>query len=194
MEANSLAQLATGAASGYATDLMAAPDASVMAVIGGGFQAETQVDAVRAVRDIREVRVWSRTAVRRESFAEKKNARAVETVREAISGAHVVTTATFAKDPVLESDWVTPGTHINPVGSHVADRQELPGDLLRAAATVAVDSIEQARIEAGDLILSHSWGNGVELKKVGERPDPARIPLFQTIRLWGWGCSVGAVA
>src|SRR6266403_2179455 len=68
-EANYLGQIRTGAASGYATDLLAAPEASTLAVIGSGFQAQSQVDAIRCVRDIQDLRVWSRHAEKREAFA-----------------------------------------------------------------------------------------------------------------------------
>src|SRR5678815_2318373 len=105
IEANHLGQIRTGAASGVATDILARPDAAVLGVIGTGFQAETQIDAIRMVRDIREVRVWSRDAGRRGAFAQKVNARATATAEEAIRGADIIVTATYAKDPVIEDGW-----------------------------------------------------------------------------------------
>jgi len=153
-EANHLGQIRTGAASGVATDLLARPDADTLGVIGTGFQAETQIAAIRAVRPIREVRVWSRDAVRRAAFAEKMNARATATAEEAIHGAGIVVTATYAKDPVIEDEWVAPGTHVNAIGSNNPLRREIPAALVARAGLIAVDAIDQARIESGDLLLA----------------------------------------
>lgn len=174
MEANHLGQIRTGAASGYATDLMADPKAEVLGVIGSGFQARTQVEAIRVVRPIREVRVWSRNPEKARSFAADVNATAAESAEAAVRGAAIVVTATNAKEPVLEAEWIAPGTHVNAMGSNVATRRELPAELVRSAGVVAVDSLEQARMEAGDLILANSWENVVELKDVRAGHDPAR--------------------
>ena len=154
IEANHLGQIRTGAASGVATDLLARPDASVLGVIGTGFQAETQIAAIRAVRQIREVRVWSRSEERRLAFAQKVNARATASAEEAIRGADIIVTATYAKDPVLEDAWVKPGAHINAIGSNNPQRREIPAELINRAARIAVDAIDQAKIESGDLLLA----------------------------------------
>jgi len=82
MEANYLGQIRTGAASGYATDLLANPQADTLAVIGSGFQAKTQVAAIRAVRPIKTVRIWSRDPEKRRKFAEDCGAQAVATPRK----------------------------------------------------------------------------------------------------------------
>ncbi len=184
MEANYLGQIRTGAASGYATDLMADKAASVLAVIGSGFQARTQVEAIRAVRNIREVRVWSRDPEKRQRFADACGAIAANSANEAIEGAHIVSTATNAKDPVLDNEWIKPGVHLNAMGSNIANRRELPADLVRRADVVAADSIEQARIEAGDLILADSWDNVVELNSLGGfQRSSAAITIFKSIGL-----------
>ncbi len=183
MEANYLGQIRTGAASGYATDLLANPEAHVLGVIGSGFQARSQVEAVRTVRQIEEVRVWSRNNDNAKNFASQMNAIAVDSAEAAVRGADIVVTATNAKDPVIRKDWIAPGVHINAMGSNVANRRELPADLVRSANTVAVDSFEQARIEAGDLILAESWENVVELKDVEPYYDPNRITIFKSVGL-----------
>lgn len=154
IEANHLGQIRTGAASAVATDLLARKDAAVLGVIGTGFQAQTQIEAIRVVRDIREVRVWSRSPERREAFAVKMNARATATAEEAIRGADIIVTATFAKDAVLEDAWVSPGAHVNAIGSNNPLRREIPAELVQRAALIAVDAIDQARIESGDLLLA----------------------------------------
>jgi alanine dehydrogenase len=183
MEANHLGQIRTGAASGYATDLMANPRAEVLGVIGSGFQARTQVEAIRAVRQIRGVRVWSRNPQKVRKFAEDVGATASDSAEAAVRGADIVVTATNAKDPLLEAGWIARGTHVNAMGSNIASRRELPADLVRGADLVAVDSVEQAKIEAGDLLLADSWANVVELKDVRPGYDPERITIFKSIGL-----------
>src|SRR5580658_7817069 len=132
LQANHLGQIRTGAATGVATKVLAREDASVAAIIGSGFQARTQLEAVANVRSLREVRVWSRKAERREEFALqcaetlKLNVRATETARECVEGASIVVTATSSKVPVFESEWIAPGTHVNGTGSNWAERRELP--------------------------------------------------------------------
>jgi len=181
MEANRLGQIRTGAASGYATDLLANPAADTLGVIGSGFQARTQVEAIRVIRPIQTVRVWSRNEEKRRKFAEDCAAEAARSAEEAVRGAQIVVTSTNSQDPVLEDAWIAPRTMINAMGSNVATRQELPGELLRRAALVAVDSLEQARIESGDLILSDSWANVVELKDVKPHFDPNGITIFKSL-------------
>ena len=181
MEANYLGQIRTGAASGYATDLLANPQAKTLAIIGSGFQARTQLAAIHAVRPIQNVRVWSRNEEKRRKFAEECSVTATDSAEEAVRGADIVVTATNSKDPVLESSWIGAGTLVNAMGSNVANRRELPSDLMERAGLVAVDSLEQARIEAGDLILAESWKNVVELQSVKAHYDPKGVTIFKSI-------------
>jgi ornithine cyclodeaminase/alanine dehydrogenase-like protein (mu-crystallin family) len=192
IEANHLGQIRTGAASGYATDLLANPQAKTLAIIGSGFQAATQLDAMRAVRPIETVRVWSRSEEKRHGFAEDHSVTATDTAEEAVRGADIVVTATNSKDPVLESDWIAMGTLVNAMGSNIANRRELPADLVLAAGLVAVDSLEQAKMEAGDLILADSWTNVVELQNVQRHYDPNRVTIFKSIGLGVEDVAAGA--
>jgi ornithine cyclodeaminase/alanine dehydrogenase-like protein (mu-crystallin family) len=192
MEANHLGQIRTGAASAYATDLLANPEADTLGVIGSGFQARTQVEAVRAVRRIKTVRVWSRSEEKRSQFAAECDAQAVSTAEEAVRGAQIVVTATNSQDPVVEDSWIAPGTMINAMGSNVAKRRELPGELVRRAALVAVDSLEQAKIEAGDLILADSWENVVELQDVKPHYRPDQITIFKSLGIGVEDVAAGA--
>ena len=171
IEANQLGQIRTGAASGLATKLLAREDAAVVGIIGSGFQAETQLTAMHAVRKIRSVRVWSRGPEKRKAFAAKLSAEAAETAQAAIEGADIVITATNSKDPVFEADWISPGTHVNAMGSNQAGRRELPAELLSRAENVVVDSIEQSEMESGDLLLARAEGkwkgeNLIELREI----------------------------
>jgi ornithine cyclodeaminase/alanine dehydrogenase-like protein (mu-crystallin family) len=192
LEANYLGQIRTGAASGYATDLLANPKAETLAIIGSGFQARTQLDAIRAVRPIQTVRVWSRSEEKRLKFAEERSVTAASSAEEAVRGADIVVTATNAKDPVLESSWISDGTLVNAMGSNVANRRELPADLVKRAALVAVDSLEQAKIEAGDLILADSWANVVELQNIEPHHDPNHVTIFKSIGLGVEDVAAGA--
>src|SRR5277367_1388329 len=192
MEANHLGQIRTGAASGYATDLLSRPEARTMGIIGSGFQARTQLEAVRSVRNIETVRVWSRSVEKRRAFAEENGAIAVDSAEEAVRGAEIVVTATNSKDPVLEDAWIQAGTMINAMGSNIATRRELPGELVRRADLIAVDSLDQAHIESGDLLLADCWTNVVELQNVQEQYDPAKITIFKSLGLGVEDVAAGA--
>jgi len=193
LEANNLGQIRTGAASGLATKFMAPADASTLAIIGSGFQARTQLDAMLAVRQFKEVRVWSRDPAKRAAFAAETNTRAVETAEQAVRGAQIVVTATNAKEPVISSEWIEPGAHINVMGSNQANRREVPTELVHRADSIVVDSIEQARMEAGDLLMAlneEDWRSPriVELKdvvagRVQARTAPEQLTLFKSIGL-----------
>jgi len=193
MEANHLGQIRTGAASGLATKFMAPTGATTLAIIGSGFQARTQLEAMLAVREISEVRVWSRDPAKRAAFATETNTRAVETAEEAVRGAQIVVTATNAKEPVISSEWIAPGTHLNVMGSNQAARREVPAELVQRADLIVVDSIEQARMESGDLVMAleeKDWSSPkmVELKEVvaagvPARTSPHQITLFKSIGL-----------
>ncbi|MDP9170909.1 MAG: ornithine cyclodeaminase family protein [Acidobacteriota bacterium] len=158
--ADRLGQIRTGAASGVATRYLARESASVLGIVGSGYQAQTQIAALSQVRRLSEVRVWSRSPERCADFASQCAAkfnldvRPVNTAAEALRGADIVVTATNSKDPVLESAWISPGTHINAMGSNWITRRELPTDLvMEKAAVVAVDSVEDAMLESGDLMI-----------------------------------------
>ena len=160
MAANYLGQIRTGAASGFATALLAKPDAATLAVIGSGFQARSQLEAMLVARPFRSVRVWSRSAEKRDRFVAECSAafgipiEPAGTAEQAVRGAEVIVTATTSREPVLEADWVSPRALVNAVGSNQAKRRELPAALIERAGLIAVDSIEQARVESGDLILA----------------------------------------
>jgi alanine dehydrogenase len=195
-EANYLGQIRTGAISGLATELMARPDAATLAIIGSGFQARSQLAAMAAVRPIREASVWSRDAEKRERFAAECSAAfqfpvaAAATAEQAVTGKDIVVTATNARDPVIASEWIAPGTHINAMGSNQAARREIPTELVRGAGRIAVDSLEQAKMESGDLLLAlppAEWDqlNIVEVKdlvagKIPGRANPEEITIFKS--------------
>lgn len=196
IEADYLGRVRTGAASGIATKFMARPDARTLAVIGTGGQAATQVEAICAVRPIERVRVYGRREEKKLEFARQVAARvpsAVEpaaSAEEAVRGADVVITATTAAHPVVHAAWLAAGAHINAVGSNLAQKCELEDEIVRQAGVIAADSIEQSKIEAGDLIQVFGgdaglWARVVELAQivVGRVPGrhlPDEITIFKS--------------
>ncbi len=158
IDGGTLTALRTGAASGVATDLLASPDSGVLAMIGAGGQAADQVRAVCAVRPIREVRIASRDPVHAAALAARL-AGELEPVRVvagnvpgALAGADVVCTATTATRPLFAARDLAAVVHVNAVGAYTEAMCELPAELLAGASVVAVDLLDAALAEAGDLI------------------------------------------
>lgn len=155
MDGTYLTALRTGAGSGVATRALARDDARVLTVFGAGGQARAQIEAVRAVRPIEEVRVVSRGGTSARALAaelEGVEARAVDDPVEAARGADVICAATTSSTPVFPTDAADPGVHVNGVGSFKPDMQEIAGELL-LRARVFVDARDAALEEAGDLIV-----------------------------------------
>lgn len=194
MDGTWLTTLRTGAASGLATDLLARADARVLAVFGAGAQARGQVEAVRTVRAVEEVRIVSRTRSSAETLAGEirdVTARVFEDRRRAVEGADVVVTATDSETPVFEGRHVAPGTHVNAIGSYRPDMRELDARLM-SRARVVVDSREAAWSEAGELCLAKEEGVigddavDAELGEVvaGERPGRTteeEVTVFKSV-------------
>lgn len=160
MEADRLGQRRTGAASGLATRRMARRDASICAILGTGWQARSQAEAIARVRKLKEIRAWGRDRGRLIDFCgevAKATGVAVQpavSAEAAVRGAHIVTTATSAAQPVLKGAWLSPGVHVNAVGSNRSDRREIDDEVVARADIIVADSVEQARLEAGDLLLA----------------------------------------
>src|SRR5919202_588548 len=115
MDGRLITEVRTAAVSAMATKHLARSDASVLAIIGAGVQARSHLEALRLVRDFRDVRVWSPRSAG--AFAERHGARAAGSAEEAVRGAHVVVTATTAMTPVVRGAWLSPGAHVNAVGA-----------------------------------------------------------------------------
>jgi alanine dehydrogenase len=166
IEGASVTALRTGAVSGAATDLMARPDATTLAIIGAGAQGVTQAAAVCSVREITEIRVVDPNRVARESFAERMAEWLVKIPpvnldvsepEEAIRTSDIVCTATTSRTPVFEDRWIQDGTHINAVGAFTPEMQEIPDGTV-ARARIVVDAIEAILHEAGDIIQTIDRG------------------------------------
>lgn len=163
IEGGYLTALRTGAASGAATSLLARQDARVAAILGTGVQGQTQLEAVCAVRTIQEAWVYDLSNQRAATFAEEMTQQlgipvhAVGTPGEAVSRADVICTATTSASPVFDDRDVLPGAHINAVGAHTPQMQEIPAETV-ARALVVVDQREACMAEAGDLLIPLGQG------------------------------------
>lgn len=196
-EANLLSQLRTGAASGLATKLMANPDAATLGILGTGKQARAQVLAVCAVRPIRRMRVYSPTAAHCAAFVrEIEKETGVETVaapsaETCVTDADVVVLITKAAEPVVRSEWLRDGVHINGAGANVANRRELDAATVLRARVLATDDRSQAQIEAAEFRdLVHDgrlrWDDVHELGDlvtgaVKGRHSPNDVTLFKSL-------------
>ena len=163
MQSDKLGQMRTGAASGVATKHLAREDASTLGMYGSGWQAESQLEAIAAVRKLRRIIVHSRTEETRKAFAEKMSDRLgmeVETTAAAEEPAaqDIVVTVTSSRDPVLKGEWLKPGAHVNAAGSNFLMKAEIDREVARRASLVAVDSREELGLEAGNLLQALETG------------------------------------
>lgn len=202
IEADALGQIRTGAASGVATKYLASASARTAAIIGTGYQARTQLEAVANVRRLERVRAFGRDPERREKFCREMSERigvAVEPAnsgQEAVKDAEILITATSATKIVLEGEWLVPGVHINAMGANWPQKRELDAAAVSRADKIVVDSIEQAKMEAGDLIQAFGeeasrWSSVQELSeivanKIPGRTKSAEITLFKSNGIATW--------
>ncbi len=152
MDGRLITEMRTAAVSAAATKRLASENASVLAILGSGVQARSHFEALRLVRNFKEVRVWSQTEAHADEFAKKIGAK-VMSAENAVRGADVVVTVTSSKTPVVKGAWLKQGCHVNAVGACRHDWRELDDDAMRNNV-VFVDSREAAMKESGDVILS----------------------------------------
>ena len=172
----------TGAGAGLATRLLAREDASTLAMLGSGAMAFDQIEAVRTVRPIERVLVWSRHIENAEKMAERVGGEAVGDADEAVAQADVVSCATPATSPLFDPDSVRPGTHVNAVGAFTPEMAELAPGLLERAYVV-VDDVDAAAAEAGDLIQADRHPNAT-LRDLLEDRAPAigeDVTVFKSV-------------
>lgn len=193
VEASTLGQIRTGAASGVAAKYMARLDSRVMTLFGAGFQAQSQVEALsRVLPSLERINVVSRSPERARKFC--SDLRAVvdaevvvaQDVEQAIAAADVVTTATGSHRPLFDGAWLRPGVHVNAVGSNYAEKRELDAAAVRRATRIVVDDIAVAKLESGDLIgVDLDWSSIRPLSDVVAGHAPGRgsrdeITLFES--------------
>lgn len=206
IEADYMGQLRTGAASGVASKYLARQNSNVAAIVGAGGQARTQLEAVAAVRKLEAVRVYSRDRVRRETFGSEMSARlgvpvhAVSSLSEAVRGADILCTATTTTNPVVTGADLSPGVHINAIGANHSHKRELDDDAVKSADVIVVDSVEQSRQEAGDLIIAFGgdeicWTGVKKLSdvvagKASGRTSDTEVTLFKSNGIAAWDLAV----
>lgn len=181
MDGRLITEMRTAAVSAVATDALARGNASVLAILGSGVQAGSHLEALRLVREFREVRVWSPR--NSEEFARKFSVSAAASAEEAARGADVIVVATAATTPVLRGEWLSPGSHINAVGATRPNWRELDDEVLRQAR-LYVESREAATKESGDVIAA-----GQVFAEIGEvvagtkngRESDEEITLFKSV-------------
>jgi len=162
--AGRMGQVRTGAASGIGTKYMSRENSSSVGIIGSGYQAQTQLEAVCAVRDIKDVKVFSRNSENREGFASTMSERlgvnvvAVDSKEAAAEGMDVLVAVTSSVEPVITGDMVEPGMHINAAGNNSWMKRELDTAAIVKADLVATDDIDQAKIECGELMRAAETG------------------------------------
>jgi ornithine cyclodeaminase len=199
MDASRITAVRTAAVSGVATRALARPEAGTLALLGSGVQAETHLEAMRLVRPLRTVRVWSRDEGHAARFAHAARARhgievdVARTARAAVAEADLVCTVTSSREPVLKGEWLRPGVHVNAVGASLRTARELDTAAV-ARARVFVDRRESAASEAGDLLIPRAEGaigDDHVLAEIGEvligrapgRRSADEVTLFKSLGL-----------
>jgi alanine dehydrogenase len=199
--ADRLGQARTGAASGVAAKHLARPGATSLGLIGAGWQAESQLEAIRtAVPSIERVVVSSRRAERAAEFAARHGAEAAETPADA-GACDIVVTATTSKDPVLRGDWLSDGALVCAVGANDPRARELDAQVIARATLVCCDSLEDAKLESGDLIEPVAvgqldWLEVQELHQIVSGELPGRqsdvdIVIFKSNGIAPWDVAIG---
>lgn len=197
IEADKLGQMRTGAASGVATKYLARENAKSVGVYGSGWQAASQLAAVCAVRQIEEVKVYSRNPENRERFCQQMiaelglaNIRPVEMPQEA-ADTDIIVTITSSREPVVLGEWLKPGTHINAAGGNSILRREVDDEAIKRSGFIAVDSLDQAKLESGEFVMAVEkgllvWERVKEIRHVVAgnlqgRTDQEQITLFKSL-------------
>lgn len=196
MEADELGRIRTGAVTALATKYLARADAFDMALLGTGFQAETQLLAICATRSMRKVKVWSRNFENASAFCKRLEKEVqielepVGNVKNAISGVGIITASTSSPEPILWGDWLERGVHINAIGNNRSYEREIDSVVVSKANQIVVDSIEHAQAESGDLLLAEQdgvtvWSRTLVLSDILVDHSPVRkseedITLFKS--------------
>jgi len=184
-----ITEMRTAAVSAVATKLLARPNSSVLAILGAGVQARSHLEALRLVREFREVRIWSPRNAK--AFAETYGVSASGSAEEAVRGADVIVAVTSSMTPVIFGKWLSPGAHINAVGANRPSWRELDDDAL-ALSKIYVESRESAMVESGDVIAAGNIFAEIGEVEVGTRPgreSDDEITLFKSL-----GCAVEDIA
>jgi alanine dehydrogenase len=202
LDAARVTAIRTAAVSAAATDALARADATVLAILGTGVQARSHVETMHLVRPLTRIVIWGRSHERALALAaDLRHTVPLEidvaaAAADAVAQADIICTTTAAREPVLSGEWLRPGAHINAIGSSTPDARELDTAAV-ARARVFVDSIEAARLEAGDLLIplrgARHTGEGVTADwtelgavlngRLPGRESAAQVTLFKSVGL-----------
>jgi ornithine cyclodeaminase/alanine dehydrogenase-like protein (mu-crystallin family) len=207
IEADNLGQIRTGAASGLATRVMARADASVATIVGTGWQARSQLEAVCRVRPIERAYAFGRSAEHARAFCNHMSGLLdipvdpVTDLAQAVRRSHVVITMTNAAEPLVLGSMLAEGTHVNAAGSNRAIAAEIDAEVVRRSEIIAVENVAQAKVESGDLLAAEragafTWGREVLLADVVAGKTPGRtsdgqITLFESLGIGLWDIAAG---
>ena len=194
MDGTWLTALRTGAIGGLAAQVLSRKDSSVVALFGAGVQARTQLEAVRCVRDIQEVRVVSLSGTSAQQLAselEGVTALGLSDPDVAIAGADIVIAATSSTTPVFNGCQIEPGTHVTGVGSFTIDMREVDTELI-TRARVVVDQRDAILDEGGDIVgpirdgvvdesIMHAEIGEILLGEKEGRRDSEQITFFKSV-------------
>jgi alanine dehydrogenase len=199
LEADRLGQTRTGAASGVATRWMARVDSKVVGIIGSGWQASSQLEAVCQVRPPNHVMAWGRSPQKLKDFCTTMQERLqvpctpVDSSDELLQTADILITVTSSVSPVFDGEKLRPGMHINAVGSNFLVKRELDETCISKCTSIVVDLKDQAKLECGEFLApiekgSLSWERVRELSEVVTtrflpRKDPQDVTLFKSLGL-----------
>src|SRR5262249_22231584 len=160
-------------------------DSTYATLFGAGWQAQSQLLAISAVRDLKRVFIVSRRPERRDGFINKMQPLVkaelvpASSPEEAVRSSDIVTTITSNREPVLKGEWLQPGVHINAAGGNQILRREVDDEAVLRANRLIVDSLEQCKIESGEFLGviesgQRHWEDFTELKDVAAGLKPGR--------------------
>lgn len=189
-----LTSIRTGAACGLATDLLAPPGEATLAMLGAGAMAADQIAAVRSVRPLNEVRVWSRDPSHAKRLAESVGGAFAETTAETVDGATIISTATPAQSALFDDSDLADGVHVNAVGAFTPEMCEIPADFVRRAFVV-VDDLEAAAAEAGDLLQAQVTPDCTLADLIsGRQSRPEGSTFFKSVGIASQDVAAGVAA
>jgi ornithine cyclodeaminase len=196
-DASSITAIRTAAMSGLATRLLAREDAGDLAILGSGAQAQSNLEAIKTVRALKRVRVWSRSSDNARAFAAREGRRhgleieVAATAREAVTGADLICTTTAAREPILIGEWIAPGAHVNAVGACFKDTRELDTAAV-VRSRLYIDCRESLLNESGEFLIAKQEGaigddhivgelGELLLGKIPGRRSRDEITLFESL-------------
>ena len=199
MDASQITSIRTAAVSAVATKALANKNSKVLAIIGSGVQAASHIEAMNTILDLDEIRVWSRNKKNVEIFIKNQRKKYsipfihAHSISDALENADVVCTTTSSNEPLIFSNHLTRGMHINAVGSSVKNAREFDGNAMKLSKFY-VDKIESTLNESGDFLLAKKEGiindkhikgtiGEVLINNINGRESKNDITLFKSLGL-----------